>query len=145
MKRGFGWLALAAILAPAGAPVALLTMPVAAQQSTAGFETITVDQLAGMLKDKDFAFVNVHVPYEGEIAGTDEFIPFDEVAANLNRLPADKAARIVLYCRSGRMSEIAAAKLAELGYSNVSHVAGGFVAWAAAGYPLETRKDGAGQ
>ena len=145
MRRGSGWIWAAVIGLLLGGPLALVPTQISAQQSIAGFETITVDQLAGMLKDKDFAFVNVHVPYEGEIAGTDEFIPFDEVAANLNGLPADKAARIVLYCRSGRMSEIAAAKLAELGYSNVSHVAGGFVAWAAAGYPLETRKDGAGQ
>ena len=145
MRRGSSWFRAAVIAALVGGPVVLSSTPLAAQQSNVGFETITVDQLAGMLKDKDFAFVNVHVPYEGEIAGTDDFIPFDEVAANLDRLPADKAASIVLYCRSGRMSEIAAAKLAELGYSNVSHVAGGFVAWAAAGYPIETRKDGAGQ
>ncbi len=42
---------------------------------------MTPGQLAGMLRDKDFFFVNVHIPYEGEIASTDAFIPFDRTAA----------------------------------------------------------------
>ena len=114
-----------------------LAFPVAAgEQNPAGFQTITVDELAIMLEAKDFTFVNVHVPYEGEIEHTDAFIPFDEIGTNLEVLPSDRAAQIILYCRSGRMSEIAAAELAGLGYTNVSHVAGGFVAWAETGREL---------
>lgn len=97
------------------------------------FRTITVEQLAGLLEDEDVTLVNVHVPYEGEIEQTDALIPFDEISANLDLLPTDKDAEIVLYCRSGRMSEIAAAELAALGYTNVSHVEGGFNAWASSG------------
>ena len=113
--------------------------PASAQQKAVGFQTISTDQLAAMLQDKDFALINVHIPYEGEIAQTDAFIPFDQIAAYLDRLPADKSAEIVVYCRSGRMSEIAANELAGRGYTNVSHVAGGFVAWAKSGRELLQR------
>ena len=93
-----------------------------------------------MLRNKDFVLINVHVPYEGEISQTDLFIPFDQIALQLNQLPSDRTAKIVLYCRSGRMSEIAANALAALGYSNVSHLAGGMNGWFATGHDVLHRK-----
>lgn len=104
--------------------------------SAKGFTDITVAELSTMLESKDFLFVNTHIPYEGEIAGTDAFIPYDELELYADQLPADKDARIVLYCRSGRMSEIAATALAQQGYSNVYELDGGMIAWEEAGLPL---------
>jgi rhodanese-related sulfurtransferase len=115
--------------------ISALLSPVHAQQ-TPGYSTITIDELARMLERKDFSLVNVHIPYEGELPQTDAFIQFDQIADNLNKLPAAKDAKIVLYCRSGRMSEIAGATLASLGYTNVFHVEGGFNAWSMAGRDL---------
>lgn len=100
-----------------------------------GYADINVKQLAGMLEDKDLTLINVHVPYEGEIPQTDLFIAYDEITAHVDQLP-DKNAATVLYCRSGGMSTSAAKELAELGYSNVMEVDGGFNAWKAAGYEL---------
>jgi rhodanese-related sulfurtransferase len=106
------------------------------QQHYVGFATLNSTQLAGMLRGKNFFFVNVHIPYEGEIRATDANIPFDRIANNLDKLPSDKRASIVLYCRSGRMSEIAAEELSRLGYTHVSHLAGGMVAWKESGYEI---------
>jgi rhodanese-related sulfurtransferase len=97
----------------------------------------SVAELQSMLKNKDFTFVNVHIPFEGDIAGTDVSIPYNEIDQNLSKLPADKGAKIVLYCRSGRMSSIAAETLVGLGYTNVWNIKGGMVEWEKAGLPLE--------
>ncbi|MHB0868621.1 MAG: rhodanese-like domain-containing protein [Chloroflexota bacterium] len=95
--------------------------------------------LAEMLKKKDFPLVNVHIPYEGELAGTELFIPYNQIEANLSKLPADRNARIVLYCRSGSMSAIAARDLVKRGYTDVWNLDGGMIGWKQAGYPVENR------
>lgn len=103
------------------------------------YQNITPDELNSMLKDNNFVFVNVHIPFAGNISNTDLSIPYDQVSIpeNLAQLPTDKAAKIVLYCRSGRMSEIAATELVSLGYSNIWNLDGGMVAWEQAGYEIE--------
>ena len=105
------------------------------------YSDITVRALDRALVEepKPFTLVNVHVPYEGEIQATDAFIPFDVIAKRLQVLPSAKDAPIVLYCMSGRMSEIAATTLVKLGYTNVKNLRGGMIAWRQAGLPLTTR------
>ncbi len=100
------------------------------------YQVITVTQLKSMLDNKDFLLVNVHVPYEGEIRGTDLFVPYNEIEQKLSKLPSDKGAKIVVYCRSGNMSGIAAKTLTRLGYTNIRDVDGGMIAWEKQGYPL---------
>ena len=106
------------------------------QVPKANYKNITSTQLKEMLESKDFFFVNVHIPYEGEIEKTDAFIPYDEIEKNLNKLPKNKKTKIVLYCRSGRMSEIAAQRLTKLGYTNVYNHLFGMHDWQSKGYPL---------
>jgi rhodanese-related sulfurtransferase len=95
--------------------------------------------LAAMLENEDFPLINVHIPYEGEIEGTDEFIPFNEINTNLDKLTTDKNARIVLYCRSGSMSAQAAEALVAQGYTDVWNLDGGMIAWENSGRPLINR------
>ena len=114
--------------------------PAAALESCDGvaptLHTVSVDELAAMLEAKDFLMLNVHVPYAGEIPGTDEHISFldvDSIEAYLGMNPAQKT---VVYCRSGSMSDTAGRQLAQRGYCNVYDLPGGMNAWAAAGNTL---------
>jgi phage shock protein E len=103
------------------------------------YRDITVPELQAMLADKDFSLINVHIPFAGDLPGTDESIPYNEIEDNLARLPADKDARIVLYCRTEPMSVTAATALARLGYTNVYNLVGGFTAWVEWGLPMESQ------
>ena len=97
---------------------------------------ISVGQLDTMLKAKDFTFLNVKTPYIGEIEGTDLYIPFTDLAARKAELPADKAAKIVVYCRSGNESAVASQTLLDLGYTDILNLDGGMNAWTAAGHQI---------
>ncbi len=101
------------------------------------YTRVSPDELQVMLEDKNFPLVNTHIPFEGDIPGTDLSIPYNEIDQNLGLLPTDKDARIVLYCRTGRMSTEAAGTLVRLGYTNVWELAGGMIAWEDSGLPLE--------
>jgi rhodanese-related sulfurtransferase len=97
---------------------------------------VTPDQLADMLTHKDFTLVNVKTPYIGEIDGTDLYIPYDQLSARASQLPADKSAKILVYCRSGVESAQAAQTLLNLGYTNVWNLDGGMNAWQSSGRTL---------
>jgi phage shock protein E len=97
---------------------------------------VSPDRLAQMLDHKDFTLVNVKTPYSGEIAGTDLYIPYDQLTARASQLPADMGAKILVYCRSGVQSAQAAQTLLDLGYTNVWNLDGGMNAWEASGRQL---------
>lgn len=59
-----------------------------------------------------------------------------KVEEQLHLLPSKKDAKIVLYCMSGRMSEIAADTLVQRRYTNLWNLDGGMIAWEKAGYPV---------
>ncbi|HEY6057447.1 MAG TPA: rhodanese-like domain-containing protein [Candidatus Limnocylindrales bacterium] len=100
---------------------------------------IAPDRLEAMLDNKDFTLLNVKTPYVGEIVGTDLYIPYDALTSRAAELPVDKGARVVVYCRTGRQSAIAAQTLIDLGYTNVGNLDGGMAAWIASGGQLVSR------
>ena len=55
-------------------------------------------------------------------------IPYTEIDAKAEGILTDKDAQILVYCRSGRRSKIAAESLANLGYTNVKEF-GGIIDW----------------
>ncbi len=103
------------------------------------YTNVSVHEFVKMMNQKDFMLINVHIPYEGEIERTDLLIPFNALDHFKGELPIDKDAKIVVYCMSGPMGDIAAEKLLSMGYTEVIHFQGGMIAWKRAGNPLLLR------
>ena len=55
-------------------------------------------------------------------------VPYTQIAEKAEEVLADKDQLILVYCRSGRRSRIAAESLAELGYTNIKEF-GGIIDW----------------
>ncbi len=70
---------------------------------------------------------------EGHIPGA-ILIPYTEIENKAIEMIPDKDKLILVYCRSGRRSKIAAESLAKLGYTNVKEF-GGIIDW-----PYEVEK-----
>jgi rhodanese-related sulfurtransferase len=119
---------------PDAAPGTVMVTP-----AGGSYVNLDVAETASLLERPDVTLVNVHVPYEGEIEGTDLFLDYQQAAALESALPQDKNARIVVYCRSDRMSGLAADVWADAGYTRLYNLDGGFEAWQEAGLPLLQR------
>ena len=76
----------------------------------------------------------------GSIPGTDLNIDFREIQSRHREIGAQFDDHIVVYCQSGRRSNIAAETLADLGYRQVYNVAGSMNAWIEAGFPVARPK-----
>jgi phage shock protein E len=120
--------------------------PQATGQATSGaaktWTNISADQLASMMNSKDFTLLNVKTPYIGEIEGTDLYIPYNLLTVRSSQLPADKGAKILVYCRSGAESAVAAQTLLDMGYTNLWNLDGGMVAWQESGRTIVQKNRG---
>lgn len=94
-------------------------------------------EFAAAIADPARVTINVHVPFEGNIPGTDLSIPFDRIAEHAAELPTDKNTPLAVYCRSGPMSTAAATTLHDLGYTDVVELQGGMRSWQQSGRPLD--------
>ena len=68
---------------------------------------------------------------QGHIPGA-VLLPYDEVLQKAESILTDKNQLILVYCRSGRRSKLAANDLVKLGYTNIKEF-GGIIDW-----PYET-------
>ncbi len=89
------------------------------------------------LPTRDFRLINVHIPYAGEIPGTDVHIEYTDTAALMADLGPDRDRPAMVYCLTDHMALIAGAALVAEGYRRIIYLEGGMRAWVAAGYPLD--------
>ncbi len=89
--------------------------------------------------EKGFVLVDVRTIEEhdrGAIPGTDLNIDYREIGRRHSELGVGLDDHIVVYCQSGKRSNIAADTLSDLGYKNVYNIRGSMNAWLQAGYPV---------
>src|SRR5690606_3413992 len=105
-----------------------------------GFYAINAAKLSEELTGSDLPFI-VDVRSQGEwdkdgyIEGSIN-LPFSDFFANVDQLPADKDARIVILCASGHRGGMVMMALRLMGYTDVVNLGGGLNGWKAAGMPV---------
>ncbi|MBO5907082.1 MAG: rhodanese-like domain-containing protein [Clostridia bacterium] len=96
----------------------------------------TYEQISGaeakalMDSESGYIIIDAREQYEydeGHIPGA-VLIPYGEIADRAEKELPDKDQLILVYCRSGRRSKIAAEELVNLGYTNVKEF-GGIIDW----------------
>ena len=101
-----------------------------------GGGSASYDQISGaeakaiMDSESGYIILDVREQYEydeGHIPGA-ILIPYGEIADRAEKELPDKDQLILVYCRSGRRSKIAAEELVKLGYTNVKEF-GGIIDW----------------
>ena len=97
----------------------------------AGYVNITAEE-AKQIMDSQEGYIILDVRTqeeydEGHIPGA-IVISHEEIAEKAEEMLTDKDQLILVYCRSGRRSKIAAEALVELGYTNIKEF-GGIIDW----------------
>lgn len=96
---------------------------------SAAYQDVSVAEFDAILAVRDPFVVDVHTPEQAHLAGTDAFIDYTQVGNRLGEFPADKNTEILVYCRTGSMSQTASQVLINAGYTNVKNLVGGLTAW----------------
>jgi len=122
------------------------------QEALAQITTLSLDAARARLGDESVVFVDIRdireLEREGMIPGAFhaprgmlEFWVDPDSPYYKEIFGSGKT--FILYCGSAWRSSLATATLQEMGLAPVCHIAGGFSAWKAAGYPLAERQKNA--
>ena len=100
-------------------------------------ENILVQDAVKLLDQEDVLFLDVRTPqefkYEGSIKNA-LLIPVNDLEKKITMLEAYKSKSIIVYCRSGRRSQLATDILINNNF-NAFNMEGGFLAWKAYTHP----------
>jgi rhodanese-related sulfurtransferase len=104
-------------------------------------QTVDAQTLKQLLEQQTVTLIDVREP--AEYAG--EHIPGARLVSlsqfDSRKVPQNEDTQIVLYCRSGNRSTMAAQKLFDAGFTKVTHLQGGITAWKEASYPTKINKN----
>jgi rhodanese-related sulfurtransferase len=109
-------------------------------QATDGHKVhdLTPQQVAQELKEGRVVLVDVREPNETAIERFPGAVLVPLSSFDPATIPAPPGSEVVFACRSGRRSVTASLAAQEQGFGYNSHLAGGILAWKAAGLPIES-------
>jgi len=103
------------------------------------FKDISPAEAARIVGNDDNLVLDVREPDEfksGHLRGA-KLIPLGSLAGKLSEIEKFKDKTVLVYCRSGNRSATAANILCRAGFSDVSNLAGGIIAWQSEHYPVK--------
>lgn len=97
-----------------------------------GIPQVTVEELKKKLDAKEKIFVlDVREPHEYPIANLGApLIPVGSIESRIAEIAEHRNDEVIVHCRSGARSQKAALALKAAGFTNVSNLSGGILAWA---------------
>jgi rhodanese-related sulfurtransferase len=101
-------------------------------------ENLTPDQVAAGLRAGSMLLVDVREPNETSVESYPDAVIVPLSSFDPAAIPDPKGKQVVFACRSGRRSVTASLSAQDQGYPYKSHLAGGMIAWKAAGLPTKT-------
>lgn len=100
-------------------------------------ENLTVEQVAAGLRAGGMLLVDVREPNEIALESYPDAVVVPLSTFDPAAIPDPQGRQVVFACRSGRRSVTASLAAQDQGYPYTSHMAGGIIAWKAAGLPTK--------
>ena len=101
-------------------------------------ENLTPAQVAAGLREGRMLLVDVREPNETAVESYPDAVIVPLSMFDPAAIPDPKGRQVVFACRSGRRSITASVAAQDQGYPYKSHLAGGIIAWKAAGLATKT-------
>jgi rhodanese-related sulfurtransferase len=104
--------------------------------SNRGITMVDAAAAKKLAEDPQVVIIDVRTP--GEFSGghlkNAKLIPVTEIGSRIDEIANLKDSTILVYCRSGHRSSMAAQVLGKQGFTKVNNLKGGISAWESAGY-----------
>ncbi len=109
-----------------------------AEQGSDQVQDLTPEEVALGLTENRMLLVDVREPNEIAIERYPNAVVVPLSAFDPSTIPDPQGKQVVFACRSGRRSVTASLAAQQAGFPYAAHLAGGILAWKAAGLPTET-------
>jgi rhodanese-related sulfurtransferase len=101
-------------------------------------ENLTPEHVAAGMRDGRILLVDVREPNETSVERYPDAVIVPLSSFDPAAIPDPRGKQVVFACRSGRRSVTASLAAQDRGYPYKSHLAGGIIAWKAAGLPTKS-------